>query len=327
MFAGYHPGAPSTLRPQALTAGDRVALIAPASPFDRERFERGAKALQAIGLEPAFGEGIYSKHPEQDPYLAGTDERRLSELRSALQDPAVRMITLARGGYGLMRLLHAPNPLELGELVTAQKLLLGYSDATVLHELWARAGLPSIHGPMCTQLGEDVPALERLRELVQGKDPGPVRWEPRAPIESTLVRTGTAEGVLRGGNLAMLAALCGTPLMPQFSGCIVLLEDLNEPPYRLDRLVTQLLLAGVLRGARAVVVGDLVGAGEPSKGRAEAVAERLSTLNIPLAFGAPFGHAGRNEPVAFGCRHALDVAQGTLTPLESPVSVRTAQNA
>jgi muramoyltetrapeptide carboxypeptidase len=126
--------------------------------------------------------------------------------------------------------------------------------------------------------------------------------------------------VLRGGNLALLAALCGTALQPNYQGCIVLLEDLNEPPYRLDRLVTQLLLSGALSGVRAVVVGDLVGPGEPSQGRAEAVAERLSGLSVPVAFGAPFGHAGRNQPVAFGCLHALDADQGTLTPLESPVS-------
>jgi muramoyltetrapeptide carboxypeptidase len=124
--------------------------------------------------------------------------------------------------------------------------------------------------------------------------------------------------VLRGGNLAVLAALCGTPLQPRFRDALVLLEDLSEPPYRLDRLVTQLLLSGALEGARGFVVGDLVGAGEPSAGRAEAVAERLGALGVPVAFGAPFGHAGRNQPVALGVPHALDATAGTLTPLEAP---------
>ena len=120
----------------------------------------------------------------------------------------------------------------------------------------------------------------------------------------------------------MLASLCGTPLQPRFKGSIVLLEDLNEPPYRLDRLVTQLLLSGALEGVRGVVVGDLALPGEQPLGRAEAVAERLSRLAVPVAFGAPFGHAGRNQPVAFGCQHALDADAGTLTPLQSPVAAR-----
>ena len=114
----------------------------------------------------------------------------------------------------------------------------------------------------------------------------------------------------------MLAALCGTPLQPSFRGAIALLEDLNEPPYKLDRLLTQLLLAGSFDGVRGVVVGDLVAPGEPSVGRAEAVAERLSSLGVPVAFGAPFGHAGRNQPVAFGTLHELDAGRGRLVPLE-----------
>lgn len=329
MFASWHPGAPATLRPPALLAGDRAVVVAPSSPFDRERFERGVLALEELGLEPAFGEGLFSRHPPGDAaYLAGDDVRRLDELRTALEDPEARLIVLARGGYGLMRLFGrdpslppVPNaaaaPLSLAELVRAPKLLLGYSDATVLHQLWGLAGIPSLHGPMCTQLGEEPGALERLRALLVGEDPGPLSWQPLRPPGA---RGGRAEGVLRGGNLAMLAALCGTPLQPRFAGCLVLLEDLNEPPYRLDRLVTQLLLSGALDEVRGVVVGDLVGPGEPSQGRVEAVAERLARLDCPVAFGAPFGHAGRNQPVAFGVRHALDAGAGTLTPLESPVA-------
>ena len=308
------PGAPAQRRPAPLAAGDRAVIVAPCSPFDRTRFERGVRALQGLGLEPAFGDGLFARYPEPAAYLAGDDARRLAELRAALEDPAARLLVLARGGYGLLRLINGGLAPE--EIARAGKLLLGYSDATVLHELWARAGLPSIHGPMCTQLGEEESATVRLRALLFGDDPGAIAW---APLRIPGARTGLAEGVLRGGNLAVLASLCGTALQPRFAGCLVLLEDLNEPPYRLDRLVTQLLLAGVLEGARGFVVGDLVGAGEPSQGRAEALAERLSGLGVPVAFGAPFGHAGRNQPVAFGCRHALDSEAGTLVQLEAPV--------
>ena len=188
--------------------------------------------------------------------------------------------------------------------------MVGYSDATVLHELWFRAGIPSVHGPMCTQLGEEESAVARLRALLYGAVPEPLRWTPRT------VRAGRVEAPLRGGNLAVLASLCGTPLQPSLRGAIVLLEDLNEPAYRLDRLCTQLLLAGAFAGAVAFVVGDLAAAGEENEGRDEAVAERLSTLGVPVVLGAPVGHADRNEPVALGVRHALDAEQGSLTQLE-----------
>jgi muramoyltetrapeptide carboxypeptidase len=288
-------------RPKALRQGDGVAVVAPSSPFDRDRFERGIRALQDMGFEPRFGEGIHARHAG---YLAGPDTRRLDELLRALRDPSARAIVLARGGYGLLRIADGiPR-----ELIT--KPVVGYSDATVLHELWFRAGVPSVHGPMCTQLGEDESAAGRLHTLLSGAVPEPLRWTPRT------VRPGRVEAPLRGGNLAVLASLCGTPMQPSFRGAIVLLEDLNEPAYRLDRLCTQLLLAGVFAGAAAFVVGNLSAVGEEKEGRDDAVAERLSTLGVPAVLGAPFGHADRNEPVALGVRHALDAEQGSLTQLE-----------
>ncbi|HWE22587.1 MAG TPA: LD-carboxypeptidase [Myxococcales bacterium] len=288
-------------RPAALRQGDGVAVVAPSSPFDRDRFERGVRALQEMGFEPRFGEGIYARHAG---YLAGPDARRLDELVRALRDPSARAIVLARGGYGLLRIAGGiPR-----ELVT--KPVVGYSDATVLHEIWSRAGIPSVHGPMCTQLGEEETAVARLRTLLYGGIPEPLRWSARS------VRPGRVEAPLRGGNLAVLASLCGTPLQPSFRGAIVLLEDLNEPAYRLDRLCTQLLLAGAFAGAAAFVVGDLSAAGEENEGRDDAVAERLSTLGVPVLLGAPFGHGDRNQPVALGVGHALDTEQGSLTQLE-----------
>ena len=286
-------------RPAALRPGDGIAVVAPASPFDKERFERGVRALQDIGLEPRFGKGVFERH---QGYLAGDDKRRLEELRHALQDSSIKALVLARGGYGLQRIV-SEVPADFVE--KSAKPVVGYSDATVLHELWWRARIPSIHGPMCTQLGEDRTALERLGMLLSGEDPGRIHWPPHA---------------VRGGNLAVLASLCGTPLQPSFNGCVVLLEDLNEPPYRVDRLCTQLLQSGAFEGAKGIVVGDLFGIGETSEGRNEVLAERFEPLGIPLVFGAPFGHAGRNQPVALGVPHALDASEGALVPLGSPVS-------
>jgi muramoyltetrapeptide carboxypeptidase len=284
---------------QALRPGDPIDVVAPSSAFEREKFERGILALRQIGLVPRFSEAIYTK----TGHLAGDDERRKRELEEAFRSNAKAFI-LARGGYGLLRFAA-----ELGSV--PRKLVVGYSDTTVLHELWRRAGVPSIHGPMCTQLGEDPGELRRLGTLLFGELPAPIAWTARTS------RGGRVEGPLAGGNLATLGSMCGTPLQPQFRGAIVLLEDLNEPPYRLDRLLTQLLLSGALDGAKAFVIGDLFVPGEDPAGREEVVAERLARLNVPVVFGAPFGHAGRNQPVAFNCAHALDADVGTLTPLET----------
>ena len=285
---------------QALQPGDPIDVVAPASAFEREKFERGIRALRQIGLVPRFTDAIFAR----TDYLAGDDARRKRELEDAFRSDAKALI-LARGGYGILRFA--------GDLRSIpQKLLIGYSDTTILHEQWRRAGLPSIHGPMCTQLGEDPSELHRLQTLLFGELPPPITWTART------ARAGRAEGPLAGGNLATLASMCGTPLEPQFRGSLVLLEDLNEPPYRLDRLLTQLLLSGALDGAKAFVVGDLSAPGEDPAGREEVVAERLARLNVPVVFGAPFGHAGRNQPVAFGCAHALDADKGALTPLETP---------
>jgi len=287
---------------QPLRSGDPIDVVAPSSAFERERFERGVAALREMGLVPRYSDEIFAR----SEHLAGSDQRRRAELELAFHSDAKALI-LARGGYGLLRFathLHRiPN-----------KLLVGYSDATLLHDLWRRAGVPSIHGPMCTQLGEDPSATQRLQQLLFGQPPPPLLWPPRT------VTPGVAEGPLAGGNLASLASMCGTPLQPSFKGCIVLLEDLNEPPYRLDRLLTQLLLSGALEGAQAFVVGDLSGPGEDPAGREDAVAERLTTLGVPVVFGAPFGHAGRNQPVAFGCKHALDANKGELTQLQAPTA-------
>jgi muramoyltetrapeptide carboxypeptidase len=287
---------------EALLPGDPIDVVAPSSAFDRERFEGGILALREIGLVPRFGKDIFAR----SAHLAGDDARRKDELDRALQSDAKALI-LARGGYGLLRFAS-----DLGSV--PRKLVVGYSDATILHELWRRAGVPSIHGPMCTQLGEDEHALQRLEALLFGHPTTPISWTPRSAVG------GTVRAPLAGGNLATLASMCGTLLQPRLAGCIVLLEDLNEPPYRLDRLLTQLLLSGAIDAAKGFVIGDLTAPGEDPEGREEVVAERLSELEVPVAFGAPFGHAGRNQPVAFGCAHALDADKGTLTPLEAPVA-------
>ena len=214
-------------------------MIAPASGFERGAFEAGLALLQAR-YRPGYGGGLF----ERERYLAGTDTRRLAELRAALADPGIRAVFCARGGYGATRLLtrlavHVPEG--------PPKLLVGFSDITALH-LWLQAhGRVSIHGPVLTQLPRLPPATcVRLFELLESARPAP-------PLTGTATYLeGVAEGPLLGGNLSVFTRLLGTPYMPALDDAILLLEDQGERPYRLARRWTHMQLAGVcarVRGA------------------------------------------------------------------------------
>jgi muramoyltetrapeptide carboxypeptidase len=279
----------------------------------REAFQAGAAVLGAR-YQLRYGDELFAR----TGYLAGSDERRLAELRQALEDPEARAIVMARGGYGLLRLLPF---LELEALTRRPRPIVGFSDGTALLAAAARAGLASIHGPVVTQLANlgsaDQQALTVLLET-----PG-----ARVVLDGLeeLV-PGRARGPLLGGNLEVFSRLVGTPYLPDLDGAILFFEDLGERPYRLDRLVTALDLAGVFSAASAVVVGDFSGCREPDATRAdsptadEVLAERFGRLSIPVVAGGAFGHQTRNRALPYGTLCELDTRGGTLTALEGVVS-------
>ena len=295
--------------PPALRPHDRVAVIAPASGFERGAFEAGL-AVIAARYGPEYGDGMF----ERERYLAGSDARRLAELRSALADPGIRAVFCVRGGYGATRLLaelaaHAPQG--------APKPLVGFSDITALH-LWLQAhGRISIHGPVLTQLHRlALSTHARLFELLESA-------RPAAPLAGTATYVGgTAEGPLLGGNLSVLTRLLGTPFMPPLDGAILLLEDQGERPYRLDRMWTHLRLAGVFERARGIALGSFTSCEEPEAGytSAEVLRELAQSEGLPCAAGFPVGHGEVNEPVPLGVRVRLDAAAASLTFLEPAVS-------
>lgn len=322
---------------RALRKGDRVAVIAPAGPVPAERLEAGLTRLSAR-YEVARAPGLLTR----TGYLAGDDGRRLSELTWALSDPAIKGVFCARGGYGVMRYLPAllQRPAGLPQAQVAGPLV-GFSDITVLHAFYALQRVRSVHGPVVTQLGslptEDVDALWSLLE-----DPAP----PPPLRELTAARAGRARGVLLGGNLEMLSRLCGTGLdaaLDPGEPVILLLEEVGEWPYRIDRALTQLLLSGALRRVAGVVVGELlrcddpppaspsggeVGPSQPEVGpskpevgpsAAEVIIERLAPLGVPIVLGAPVGHGRRNRAMPHGAQVELDASAGTLTFLEGAV--------
>ena len=284
-------------------------MIAPASGFERGAFEAGL-ALIAGRYRAEYDGGLF----ERQRYLAGSDARRLVELRAALADPGIRAVFCARGGYGATRLLaqlapHAPEG--------APKLLVGFSDITALH-LWLHAyGRISIHGPVLTQLPRLAPATcTRLFELLESS-------RPAASLSGDATYVGgSAEGPLLGGNLSVVTRLLGTPFMPPLDGAVLLLEDQGERPYRLDRMWTHLRLAGVFERVHGIALGSFTGCEEAgaSYTSAEVLRELAQSEGLPCAAGFPVGHGDVNEPVPLGVRVRLEADTARLNFLEPAAS-------
>ena len=304
MTATFQP--PAALRPQ-----DRVAVIAPASAFERGPFDAGLALLDAR-YRTEYGNGLF----ERQRYLAGSDDRRLAELHAALTDPGIRAVFCARGGYGATRLLRQ---LAASAPAGAPKPLIGFSDITALH-LWLQAyGRISIHGPVLTQLPRlSAATCTRLFDLLESVRPAP-------PLAGTATYVGgVAEGPLLGGNLSVFTRLLGTPYLPALDGAILLLEDQGERPYRLDRMWTHLQLAGVFERVRGIVLGSFTACEERGADYTsdEVLRELAASTGLPCAAGLPIGHGDVNEPVPLGVRVRLDADAARLTFLEAAVSAR-----
>jgi muramoyltetrapeptide carboxypeptidase len=280
--------------------GARLELIAPAGPFDVAAFEHGVARLSRR-YDVRYDPGICARQG----YLAGDDTRRLAELRGALARHDTDAIIAARGGYGATRIL----PLVAADEVRAAgKLLVGFSDITALHALWAHAGVCSVHGPMVAALGRcEERQFSRFCAALEGDFPALYDGlETIAP--------GASEGVLLGGNLTVLTALLGTPAFPPLTDAVLFLEDTGERPYRVDRMLTTWRNAGAFRGVRAVVLGAFTHAEPGADGVSveQVLCERLYDLGMPVLRGLPAGHLDDNCELPFGARVSVDASAGRL---------------
>jgi muramoyltetrapeptide carboxypeptidase len=273
------------LKPRRLRPGDRIAIVAPASPFSSDEFLDGVAEIRRLGFEPSYEPTVF----ERCGYTAGEPAVRAAAFRAALSDPAVAAIVGARGGYGSVHLL--PH-LEASMVAAARKPVVGYSDLTsLLAFVSCTCGLACFHGP--TVAG-------RLSRGTDGYDEASFlgALSGRAPLgelasEADVLLAGEARGPVFGGNLTQLAASLGTPFaFDPPPGCVLLLEDVNERPYRLDRLWTQLRLAGVLSRARAIVFGDFPGCDEPGGELTarDVLCGLVQGFPGPVLFGVPVGH-------------------------------------
>mgnify|MGYP006279114269 CR=1 FL=1 len=298
---------------QALRAGDRIRLVAPASPFPRDQFRAGLEQVRRMGFDPIWDPVEHSR----TGFLAGSDASRAARLQRALVEPESQAVWSIRGGYGTARLLRL---LDLDACRRRAKPLIGFSDITALLVNLARpGGLVGIHGPVITQLGL-LPKSNRrwLGRLLRGAAGG-----DRLPLgRLRMLVPGRAEGRLLGGNLAVLTSLVGTAYMPDLRGAILFIEEVGESAYRLDRLWGQLAMSGALDGVAGVVLGQLTRCEPAGRSRwsARTVLERaVASLGRPAVSGAAFGHGSRNAALPVGSRARLDADRRSLRLLDQPV--------
>ncbi|MFF8289894.1 LD-carboxypeptidase [Streptomyces sp. NPDC016309] len=300
-------------RPRRLRPGDRVAVVAPSGPVPEDRLKAGLDVLRGWGLDPVAMPHVLDVHPEL-PYLAGRDEDRARDFTEAWCDPSVAAVVCARGGYGVQRMADLLDWTAIRD--AGPKVFVGYSDVTALHEAFAvRVGLATLHGPMAGAVTflQDAATQESLRATL---------LEPETvltlglPDARTMV-PGRARGVTFGGCLALLAAELATPYArPSARGGLLLLEDVGEEPYRLDRILTHLLRAGHLDGVAGIALGSWEECGPYAEVRATLL-DRLAPLGIPVVEQLGFGHGPTNLTVPLGLPATLDADARTLT-LDAP---------
>ena len=314
------------IKPERLQPGEVVGIIAPASaPPDPKAVDRAAAQVERLGFKPKLARNVRARHG----FLAGSDRERATDLMAMFADKKVRGIICIRGGYGTARLL---DRLDYAVIRRNPKVLAGYSDITTLHcALAVKANLISFHSPMLNEgLGsEKFPTFSNesfLRNVTEAKPSGSICAGYKEKTVAIL-RRGVVEGELLGGNLSLLVTTLGTPYQPQFKNRILFIEDISERPYRLDRLLTHLLNAGVLQQVAGVAVGVNQDCDEPADAKAkeykqtsaDVLLERLKPLGVPVVTGLPFGHQPLNATIPIGVRARLDANRGDLVILEAAV--------
>lgn len=304
-------------------------MVAPsAAPNDPERIRFAIDTVESLGFKVKPGAHLF----DRDGYLAGSDAARADDLNAMFADDGVDAIWCVRGGYGASRILPA---LDYALMRRKPKALIGYSDITALHmAIHLHAGLVTFHGPVAFRAFTPYSLGELKRVLWTGETPvrlgGPPRfdraegrldWEHRV---ATLV-PGKARGRLLGGNLCLMSHLCGTPYFPDLRGAILFLEDVEEPYYRIDRMLTQLWLAGALTGIAGVAFGKFTSCDSSqfflqNRPLEDILAERCRALGVPAISGIMVGHIEDQTTLPVGCLAELDADAGTLTLLEPGVS-------
>ncbi|WP_091615822.1 S66 peptidase family protein [Micromonospora mirobrigensis] len=284
-------------------------LVSPSGPTTPELVARGVELLTGWGLRPVLGPNAYARHG----YLAGDDVLRAADLNAAFADPEIRGVICTRGGYGAQRVVDL---IDMAAVRSDPKVVAGFSDITALQfALWRGARLAGVHGPGAAWRDERLPlaSVESMHAALM--TPAPVTVAAVAAEESFGVRVpGRAEGVLLGGNLCLITASIGTADMPDLTGAVLLVEEVQEPPYKIDRMLTHLRRAGALDGLAGVAVGQFTDCADGwDTTVVDVLTDRLGDLGVPVLGGLPIGHGPGQLTVPVGTPAVLDATAGTLT--------------
>ena len=306
------------IKPRALRPGDRIALISPASSFSRDEFDKGAAEIRRLGYEPTYEDSVF----ERSMFTSGPAAVRTAAFVRAWSDPSIAALMAVRGGYGSMHLLPLLDGWRPQE---TPKLFIGYSDNTsILSWLTCQREIAALHGPMVSgRLARGPEAYDEasFTRLIRGEGAGLRLQSP----ELAVLHEGDAEGPLYGGTLTQLTASLGTPWpFDPPRGCVLFLEDVNERPFRIDRMLTQLRQSGILSRASALVFGEMRACDEPGGAATarSAIEAALADVGVPTLFGFPAGHTtGPNVTLPLGVRVRVDAgANPSMTIEESPVA-------
>lgn len=310
-------------KPAALQAGDRIGLVLPASmAFEPADLELARAQIEAMGFHVVFGKHVRNKHG----YFAGTDAERAADINAMFADERIDGIFCYAGGWGSPRLLPQ---LKFDVIAANPKVFLGYSDITaLLNAIYDRTGLITFHGPVAAahirpwthqRLQQVLMSTAAIGEL--GTPPKPDDELVNRNYRVQTLRGGRATGHLVGGNLSLVAALMGTPWQIDTRGAILLLEDIDEAPYRVDRMLTQLALGGAFDGVAGVVFGYCTEceASGPSFSIGEVLRDRLQNLSVPVMSGFAFGHLKETHTLPIGLKAVMDADKGTIAFAESAV--------
>jgi muramoyltetrapeptide carboxypeptidase len=297
------------IKPSRLQEGDRIGVIAPAGPVLESEIQPGLNFLESLGFETVCSPHLF----DQKGYLAGEDRSRLQDLHAMFRGKRIKAVFCARGGYGTHRILEK---LDYSLFTRNPKIFVGYSDITaLLFAIFKKSGMLCIHGPVVRDLLKDDGENARLLvKLMTSDDLITVNFS-----NGMAVKKGRAEGVLLGGNLSLICHLIGTPFLPSFKGKILFIEDKGEPLYRIDRMLTHLLLSGKLEKCAGMMIGSFEECGDQAS-VIDLVKERCSGLSIPIVTGLPVGHGEQNVPLPIGARAVLDTNTMSLRIKEQCVS-------
>jgi muramoyltetrapeptide carboxypeptidase len=278
--------------PDRLQPGDTVGLIAPGSSISEEGIVKAIRQIESLGLKVKVGKRLRAING----FLAGTDRQRIDDIHAMFADPTVKAVWCVRGGYGCGRLLPL---LDYKMIKRNPKVLIGYSDITALTTAITRqTGLVTFHGPVGSSDFTDFTSMHLKAALLAGNSWAPIERPPVSPegtaYESYVIRGGTAEGALWGGNLSLLAAASGTDFAPPIKGSLLFIEDIGEDPYKLDRMLTQLRQSWNLSSAAGILLGIFKGCEADPDDRSltlrETLTGRFEDLGVPVAYGFPIGH-------------------------------------